>query len=211
MGQADQAEARPLHHAQIGDLAFQRVRPFHAKDGADDAGARGAVGQQLVEVRAAVDHAHEVGVRLGHPVQPVGLVQRAFLEAEPRLHRAQLRDHQRRDIVRGVGAVAVVILPGRAFRDGGEDLDGHVPPVEARQVHVTLGPLADEVAVPEQRVGVQVAYDEPPVQRAGLFRHRPFLAAVHGVLRARDVARREHEDRDHGKHGQQHKPAEDPS
>jgi hypothetical protein len=66
----------------------------------------------------------------------------------------------------GVGRVALDVQPARHFRHDGEDFERNVALAQPRQIDVAARAAREQVAPPQQRVGVKVCDEQPPVQFA---------------------------------------------
>ena len=74
-----------------------------------------------------------------------------------------LRHREQRDVVAAV-VVALEVEVARSLGDDGEGLEGHVALQEPRHVDVAARRAVEQVAGPQQRVGMEVGDEEPLVQ-----------------------------------------------
>ena len=202
--QADDAVPRGLDLVQIGNVTLKRMRALDPQNATHRLAACGTGGQMGLKIRKAFDDGQVLGVFGGGLVQFFRLVQRALQNAGPGAHGPQLSNGQRRDVVKGVGRVFLVILTGGGFGHRRENLDRHAAFDQTRHVHLTpVAPFGD-VAVPQQAVGVPVAHDHVVMQRAGRIGHGVGVMRHHRVAGAFDIARRKDEkarNSDHDKGG----------
>ena len=81
------------------------------------------------------------------------------------------RDAQQEDVV-GVAVLRSMFRWRGDLVDDGEDLEGDVAVDEAGHVHVTTVATFQEVAAPQERVGVEIGDGQRLVQRPGTLRCR---------------------------------------
>jgi 1,6-anhydro-N-acetylmuramate kinase len=73
--------------------------------------------------------------------------------------------------IRGV-VVALVAHVLRRLGDDAEDLQAHVPLEQPRHIHLSSARPLVQIAIPQQRVGVEIREEEPRVQRRAPLRRR---------------------------------------
>ena len=153
----------------VGRVVVERVRAFDREEARRDRRLVGAPRDVGVEVGARADQREPTIGAARHGVRPVGLVQRPREKAPPGRRRPAPGERQQDDVVAAVVVALDVEVAGR-LRARGEDLERDVALDEAGHVDVALpGPL-QQVAAPQQRVGVEVGHEQPAVQRAGPLR-----------------------------------------
>ena len=130
--------------------------------------------------------------------------QRAFGEGKPCPGRLQLRDDERGDVVR-VAGVAIVILAARAFGDRGEELERDIALLQAGQILMPAIGLPENVALPHQRVGMEIDDAQRGVQRLCLGRDGDEREAIHLVGAGFEDAGRQGEKADGGEADQAQK------
>ena len=119
----------------ILDLSFERVRAFRAKQPANDSCAFRPCGQQCVKIGAAADDAKLIGSLFFKAIELPCLVERPFIKVVPGAGGPALDHQQPMQNVRS-SFITLVILPGRYFGHGGENLKCHITLCETRQVHM---------------------------------------------------------------------------
>src|SRR5689334_11232741 len=99
-------------------------------------------------------------------METAGLVNRALAGAVPGAVRPAFKHGYRGDLVRGIG-VLVDVKFARRSGDDSKCLDGDVAIGEARKVNVASTAAAEQVAAPEQAVGMKVSHGERAMQCLG--------------------------------------------
>ena len=94
---------------------------------------------------------------------------RPLQQRTPGSQRLQLADDEQGDVVGLIGVGGVVLILGR-LGDAGEHLQRDIAFLQARQVYMAALCRFQHVALPQQRVAVQVNYGERFVKCARLLR-----------------------------------------
>ncbi|MCY1421851.1 hypothetical protein D9M71_375160 [compost metagenome] len=169
VGQAGDAKARVKQAVDILQLAFQRVQALGGEYRGDPDGV-GFPGREVVgEVLAAAYQDQLALAAIGGFLQLPALIEGAFQQARPGRAGPALGHDQQGDVV-AVGTVAFIVEAAWSLGDGGEHLQADMPLQQARQVAMTEVVAFQQVAVPEQRVVVQVGDEEGLVQGLGIVR-----------------------------------------
>jgi len=98
-------------------------------------------------------------------MQAPRLIQGALGQAVPGARRPALRNRQPENVV-GLVIVAFNVQSARTLGRQGEDLQRNVAVGETRDVNLSVGAAFEQVAAPEQRVGVQIDDGELSVKGA---------------------------------------------
>src|ERR1022692_3053849 len=155
---------------------------------AEEAGGDGGIGAAPVEVGAQPGGGPddgELALRAGFEIpQARCLVQGALSEAAPGGGRPAFDDGEQRKVV-GIGGVALEVQAARRFGDHGERLQRHVAFDQARDIDMPTRAAHQQVARPEQAIGVQIHDGDAALKIAGTRRdlvRRLVQHAVHGAF-----------------------------
>ncbi|MNQ64446.1 hypothetical protein D3C85_788700 [compost metagenome] len=169
MGQAGDAKACVIQAVDVLQLAFQRVQALGGEYGGN-AVRVGLPGREVVgEVLAAAHQGQLALAAIDGLLEPLALIEGALQQAGPGRAGPALGHDQQGDVV-AVGTVAFIVEAAWSLGDGGEHLQADMPLQQARQVAMTEVVAFQQVAVPEQRVVVQVGDEEGLVQGLGIVR-----------------------------------------
>ena len=122
-----------------------------------------------VEVGGRLDDREPPIRARGHVVGTVGEVDGAFGEAAPRAGRPAGGQGEQQHVVAAV-VVALEVEVARRLRGGGQDLERDVALDQPGDVDVAALAALQEVAAPEERIGVEVGHEERLVELPGAFR-----------------------------------------
>ena len=127
------------------------------------------------QIRLRADDREPTGRASGHRIGASGEVERPRQQAPPGRRWPAEGDGQQDDVI-GVVRVALDVQMARRLGRGREHLEGHVPLDEPRDVHVAAIAADQQVAPPQQRVGVEVddgqsLVERPRRLRCGIRRH----------------------------------------
>ncbi|HZI57163.1 MAG TPA: hypothetical protein VFF39_10330, partial [Verrucomicrobiae bacterium] len=114
-------------------------------------------------------------------VEPGSLIQSALLGAVPCSRRPALNQGKKADLIRGIRVFVDIYATG-AGSDQRECLNGDVALLQARQIDMATAGLLEQVAVPEQTVGMEIGHNELSVQlvcRRGSLVRRRFEDFIH--------------------------------
>ena len=124
----------------------------------------------------------------GHRVGTGRHVEGARQEPPPRRRRPAEREREQDHVVAAI-VVAVEVEVARRLGRRGQDLERHVALDQPRNVDVPARRALQQVAAPQQRIGVEVGHPYLGVQRAGAVGRavrRPFASRAQARLGAAD-------------------------
>ena len=195
MSQTRHAKARGIKHVQIFDLAFEIMQTLDRQHAADHGLSLVPIGQKAIDIGRRPDQSQLTLRVLGKATQFLGMKQRTLQQRCPCRLRLLLKLDQARNGV-GIGAVGVVVLSLRRFRHRRKHLERVMALDQARQIDMPAIRSREQIALPQQAVGMHVGHIQRPLQRLrcrrDVERNRHDL-----VLAALDVSRRERENRGH--------------
>lgn len=160
------AEAGVVHDVHILDVSFKDLGTLDAEESGSDGGVGALLVEIGLEIGGGMDDA-ELSLRTGgEAVQTGRLIEGAAFEAEPGSDGPALGDGEREDVI-GVTGVALEVLAARRFGDDGEGLERDIGFDQAGDVDVTARAVLQEVAGPEEGVGVEVDDLQGLLERLG--------------------------------------------
>src|SRR5208337_36207 len=191
------AVAGAVQDVEILQLAVERVSAFDGKQSGREPAIQPAAFQVGGEISGTLNH-HETASRSARELmQAACLIQRPLGEAVPGCGRPAVYNCQPENVIVLV-FVALNVQTVRALGGQGKHLQGDVAVGEAGNVNVPVSTAVQQVAAPQQRVGVKVGDGELFVQieralgcRVGRLVHNFVLVFVD---QTRDGDKKSHQD-----------------
>ncbi len=199
MGGAGHAVACVAQAGEVLELALHVVQPLDRQQAAGHLLACGPIRQKRIQILGGADDAQPPIRLFRKAIEFPGMEQRAVQQRIPRACRLQLGNGKEGDVV-AVAAVAVVVEAARRLGNGGEHLKRHIACLKTREINVAALVGLQEIALPQQRVAMQINDGQAFVQ-GQRFRAGGRRRVRHQRVDMPIVPRGKHgEEADHGQH-----------